>query len=110
MARPVIKYLIRRLYERKEQLNDENGAKLRKYLVFAVENRLYDIFFELIKDSTIWNGMTLEEIIKGKIDFVSDNQDSFYFDCYNNYVYDNRAANEYMQSKLTEISPNYYIS
>ena len=102
LARPVLKYLVRRFYERKENLNDENGVKRQEYLVFAFENRLYDVFFELSKDSAVWNGKRLEDIVTGEV------HDTFYFDCYNSYVYENPTASEYIFKKLAAIAPNYY--
>ena len=47
LAVPVLKYLIR---ARNKHLKDKDSAKRQKYLVFAVENRFYDIFFDLSKD------------------------------------------------------------
>ena len=103
LSKPVLKYLVRRFYERKEHLKDKDGAKRQKFLIFAVKHRVFDVFFELSKDSSVWNGKKLDDIVKGDI------HDCFYFDCYNNYVYGNRAANPYMQSKLTKIAPTDYV-
>ena len=100
LASPVLKYLIRRLYERNENWKRD---KLRKYLVFAVKNRLYDVFFDLSKDPFVWNSETLDVIISG------DRHYSFYFDFYNDFVYDNPAAFAYIWKKMTAIEPKDYV-
>ena len=102
LAGPVLKYLIRRFYARNEHLNDKDGAKRQRYLLFAVKNRFYDVFFDLTKDPDVWYNSTLEDIILCNID------ESFYFDCYNKYVFDNRIAREFMFNKVTAIDPTDY--
>ena len=99
MASPVLKYLLRRFNVslNNGKVEDKYGAQRQKFLIFAVENRLYDVFFELSKDSGVWNHETLEEIIDNDI------HDSFYFDCYNDYVYDNPATRDYMLKKMTAL-------
>ena len=101
LAGPVLKYLIRRYYAKldKGKLSDEDGTYRRKYLVFAVTSRLYDVFFELGKDPTVWNGKRLLDIISGSI------HDSFYFDCYNNYVFNSPSASKYVWKKIAQIEP-----
>ena len=49
------------------------------------------------KDSGVWNDETLEEIIDNDI------HDGFYFDCYNDYVYDNPATRDYMLKKMESL-------
>ena len=95
LAVPVLKYLIRRYFERKDYVTDEWGFKGREYLEFAVENRFYDVFFEMGKDPGVWKNITLDQII-GK----EKQLDSFYFDCYNNYVFGNCIASEFMFDKM----------
>ena len=63
LAAPVLKYLIRRYYERKDYVTDEWGFKGRKYLEFAVENRFYDVFFEMGKYSGVWKDVNLYQFI-----------------------------------------------
>ena len=55
---------------------------------------MYDVFFELVKDPSVWNGKYHAHVIKGQIN------DSFYFDCYNNYVYNSPSALKYIRSKI----------
>ena len=102
LASPVLKYLIRRFYERKEILNDNYFYKRRQFLIFVVENRLYDVFFEMNKDLSFWNRNKLENMPLDEI------HDSFYFDCYNNNVFNNPAASDYMWKKMKIIEPSDY--
>ena len=61
----------------------------------AVENRFYDVFFELSKDPIVWKGNA----------FIKD---SFFFDCYNNYVYNSPSSSRYMWNKMNSIHPTEY--
>ena len=107
LSRPVLKYLVRRFYVnlKNGKVSDEDGARRRTYLEFAFWNRFYDIFFELGNDFSVWNGLSLKDIV-----IVDGKNDSFYFECYNNYAYDNRAASEIMWKKMAAIESNDYDS
>ena len=106
LSSSVLKYLIRQFYLSLSKGNevDKYGLKRQTYLIFAVENQLYDVFFELGKDPSVWKYMSLEQMMNNGI------HDSFYFDCYNDYVYNTPAARDYMLKKMAKIEPKDYFT
>ena len=57
----------------------------------------------MCKDYRFWGQEKLEDIIKGDI------HDSFFFECYNNYVYNSPSASKYMWSRIANIKSWEYI-
>ena len=100
---PVLKYIIRRYYEKLAKGKVKVNINWRNHFILAVKNRLYDVFFELGKDPGAWNCDNLETLDCGI-------HGCFYFDCYNNYVYKNRTRTAFMWEKMTAANPNDYTS
>lgn len=97
LARPVLKYLVRTLYTglSRDGSTDNFLKNRNNFLHYAINNRFYDVVFEIKKDRDLYESNShLLNVIKdaGNYDYFS-------------WVFDNRSAREYFLEIMSQMNP-----